>query len=88
MKKEQFIFIIRVMKVLQWRVDCASGEMIESRYNGEQYCKDHLSVKGSISQDDLETICTIVNNTFETAGSNLRVVDSMGEFVPACKNTK
>ena len=81
--KEQRLFIDRAMKVVRWRMDVDSGEMIEQRKDGEQYCKDYLSVKGSISQRNLAGICATVNEVFYQSGSDLMVGNSMGEFIPS-----
>lgn len=81
--KEQHLFIDRTIKVMAWRTDVEIGELIEQRRDGEQYCKDHLSVKGGISQGDLETICDVVNDAFLKSGCDLMVSNSMGEFTPA-----
>ena len=76
------LFVSRVVRTLNWRLDVEKGEMIEQNANGMQYCKDHLSQPGSISQRDLDSICIIVNQTFYECGSNLMVSNSMGEFIP------
>ncbi len=81
---EQKLFIGRTVTTLCWRMDVDSGEMIEQRKDGVQYCKDHLSISGSISQTDLDSICAAVNLTFKSCGSNLKVSNNMGEFIPAC----
>ena len=85
---EHSLFMDRVGLVLQWRRDIERWEYKKDkerlfRERNVQYCKDHLSVSGSISQDDLCLICSIVNDIFERAGLKIRVVDSMGEFIPA-----
>ena len=80
---EQELFVNCVMAAIKWRLDVDSGEMIEARKNGMQYCKDHLSHPGSMSQKDLNSICAIVNGMFSSCGSNLMIANSMGEFIPA-----
>jgi hypothetical protein len=84
MRQEQIteIFANRVIRTIKWRLDVNKGEMIEQRKDGLQYCKDHLSHPGTISQKDLNSICVIVNNTFYECGSDLKVGNSMGEFIP------
>lgn len=81
--KGQRLFIDRVMRVMTWRVDVDTGELIEQRMHGEQYCKDHLSVKDDILQGDLETICDVVNDAFLKSGCDLMVNNNLGEFIPA-----
>ena len=88
MLNEHSLFMDRVALVLQWRRDIERWEYTYKkekpfRENNVQYCEDHLSTSGSISQDDLELICSIVNDIFEKAKLKIRVVDSMGEFIPA-----
>lgn len=80
---EHRLFINRAMKVMAWRMDVASGEMIEQIKDGEQYCDDHLSVKGTISQIDLDAICATVNEVLYQSGSDIMVANCMGEFIPA-----
>ena len=80
---EHRLFIDRAMKVIRWRMDVESGEMIEQIKDGEQYCKDHLSVKGTISQRDLGAICATVNEVLYQSCSDIMVSNSMGEFIPA-----
>lgn len=84
MNEKQELFINRVIDVLKWRMDIENSEFIEciNEYCG-QYCKTHLSTPGLISQDDLNSICNIVNNIFNSYNSKLRVTNSMGEFIPA-----
>ena len=77
------LFVSRTIRTLNWRLDVETPEMIEQITNGMQYCKDHLSQPGAISQQDLNSICEIVNTTFQQADSLLRVSNSMGEFIPA-----
>jgi hypothetical protein len=77
-------FCNRVRTALQWRLDVAKGEMIEQRLAGhDTYTKDYLGFAGTVSQRDLENICSIVNDTFRLGGSSLRVRNSMGEIHPA-----
>ena len=85
---EHKLFINRVTKALKWRMDVAGGEMIDQSKDGLQYCKTHLSGPGRISQKDLDLICNIVNNVFDKCGSNLRVANHMGEFLPGMKAAK
>ena len=76
------LFIDRVMKVMAWRLDIESNEMIECVKDGEQYCKDHLSIKGTISQRDMDAICYTVNEVLYQSGSTIMVANNMGEFLP------
>lgn len=84
------LFIVRAIRTMNWRFDVESGEMIEqdakqifdSPLSGMQYCKDHLSHPGPISQKDIDSICAIVNLAFYNCGSDLMVKNSMGEFIP------
>jgi len=80
--EKQKLFVSRVIKAIKWRIDVDSGEMVEQVKDGEQYCKDHLSYAGSVSQIDLELIGDIVNSVFDKCDSNLMVGDSMGEILP------
>ena len=78
------LFVSRVVRTLNWRIAVESGEMIEQRANGMEYCKDHLShCTSPLSQRDLDSICNIVNTTFYECGSDLMVENSGGVFVPA-----
>lgn len=79
---QQKLFIGRTIRTLNWRLAADRGEMIEQRKDGLQYCKDHLSHPGSISQEDLDSICDVVNDVFGRCDSDLRVGNNMGEFIP------
>ena len=74
----------RFISVLNWRLDIEKPEFIEklNSITGLQYCKDHYSIEGSISQDDLNKICDQVNIVLERMGNKLRITNSMGEFIP------
>lgn len=83
--KEQKLLIDRVITTFKWRMDVDRGEMIEQRINGMQYCKDHLSHSGGVSQKDLDSICDIVSDLFFKCGSDLTVDNSMGEIIPTTR---
>jgi hypothetical protein len=79
MKERHKIFMIRVAKVLQWRVDVESGEMIE---HGDTYCKDHLIIEDNLDPTYLRRICSAANDVFRTSGCNLMVYANKGKVVP------
>ena len=94
MNDEQKLLINRFNLVVSWRVhiedvwdsEQAVNSAMQYQYgNGLQYCKDHLSVVDSISQKDLNLICDMANDVFEKLDWKLRVINSMGEFIPATK---
>lgn len=80
-------FLSRVRLTLQWIEDLIEGDFIEQHSpEGRQYCKNHLSFEGSISQHDLTTICLFVNDVLAASGVfALRISNSMGEIVPIWK---
>jgi hypothetical protein len=85
MKERHKIFMIRVAKVLQWRVDVESGEMIEHVVvlsPREQYCKDHLIIEDNLDPTYLRRICSAANDVFRTSGCNLMVYANKGKVVP------
>ena len=79
--------------VISWRVhvedlyeddeQAVNSAMQYQHGNDLRYYRDYLSVPGSISADDLDLICDMVNGVFEKADWKLRVYWSMGEFRPA-----
>ena len=68
----------QLMQVLSWVKDLQEGEMIEKAGRTRNY----LSVKGTISQMDLDAICLFVNEELDTP---VRLCNNMGEFIPMKK---
>ena len=92
MNDEQKLLINRFNLVISWRVhiedvwdsEQAVNSAMQYQYGNDlQYYKDHLSVVDSISQIDLDLICDMANDVFEKLDWKLRVVNDMGEFIPA-----
>jgi len=81
MTPQQNYFIYHVIRALTWRLDVAEDGMVERSENGVQYCRTHLSYE-SMTQKNLDLVCEAVNNLFIMCNSNLRIDNSMGEFIP------
>ena len=68
---------------LQWIEDQEKGEMIEAKHtDGSRYCKSYLSFANTISQEELNAICKIVNKVMILKHSIWRVNNYMGEIIP------
>lgn len=72
-------FISRVILALNWRMDVAGGEIVEHL---PHYSKSHLAYVDSVSLEDLNSICDVVNNTFSKYGSSLRISSRKWEIIP------
>jgi len=72
-----------LIRVLKWREDVDSGEMIE--YPG--YTKHHMVIPHkTITQEDMDKLCRMVNHWYRCACSAKRVSNAYGEFIPAWVN--
>jgi hypothetical protein len=91
MEDRHKIFMNRVVKVLQWRVDVESGEVIEHVVvlsPNEQYCKSHLTFDAAlIDPTYIRRICSAANDVFRTSGCNLMVYAVDGRVIPGHTDT-
>ena len=69
----------KLAQAILWREYIEVGEMIQS----PGYNKTYMSFKESVSQMELDAICIAINTYYKAMGSNLRIVNSMGELRPA-----
>lgn len=70
--------IDNICTTIKWRIERENPEMIQAI----NYRRDYLAFN-KISQTDLNIICDCTNNIFRTLQLNFRIINSMGEILPA-----
>jgi len=74
--------IYDLIKILEWRMDVASPEMIEQVTEDLHHTKQYLVFRKLIEQKRLDKLCELVNIIFAFTESDLRVYTSWGEIRP------
>ena len=62
---------------MKWREELEEGEFIETWIQK----KSHLSFYNSISQTELDLICTLANSYWKGINSSIRITNQMGEII-------
>ncbi len=77
-KKKLYKFIKNLQLCLSWTADHCSGDFIEY----PNYSKSYMGFN-SISQDDLDLICKIINVASMNKIGEPIIGNSMGEIIPS-----
>lgn len=77
--KNKLKYLRRIVEALEWVIQLEEGDFIE----GQGHYKTHMQFRDGITQDDLDSICEVVNHALGEMHSPRRVANSMGELRPA-----